>query len=467
LTSICAVGSEAQGKRTWPGPEEFPELAAAYRPIDKLVSGNTILIGEVDPASADDSERSLDPLPAGSRVLAYEENSHFICAVGDASLAVAPPQGGQKTPELVRRFIFLKPSVCVIDDVVRRTASGSVLRWRLACRSTPKATGRQLRFNDAEQQLVCQTLWPEAATLQATPGGPDAAEPVYQSEVVAEDGAGEVRWLHVLDLRPSGSGDSVKSVVENRRRRLELTITTSDRTFRLSLPPPGAGAGHVAVETADGQTIVARRPLPSGVLPHGPEGVKLVERWDSRYRDGRTPPWDTGVPAEDLKQAVEEKAVGPCRTVVLGCGSGTNAVYLAEKGFDVTAIDVAPTALRIAAQKARKADVRVRWMLADVLALPELEPFDFIFDRGCYHNVRYADADGFVDSLDRLSKAGTKCLVLSLNRDGPPGVREQQMRDDFSGLFDFEWLRASGIQTSSEDDAPRPSWSLMLRRKGE
>ena len=78
-------------------------------------------------------------------------------------------------------------------------------------------------------------------------------------------------------------------------------------------------------------------------------------------------------------------------------GKGAVTVGDTSAGFDVTAIDIAPTALSIAEAKAQKAGVRVRWVLADVLALPELEPFELIFDRGCYHNVRYVDAAAFID----------------------------------------------------------------------
>jgi SAM-dependent methyltransferase len=192
--------------------------------------------------------------------------------------------------------------------------------------------------------------------------------------------------------------------------------------------------------------------------------MRLLERWDSAYRDGRTAPWDTKMVAPALQQAVESGAIKPCRTVTLGCGTGANAIYLARQGFDVTAIDVAPTALGLADDKARQAGVRVRWLLADVLALPDLRPFDLVFDRGCYHNVRYVDAEGFVESLRRLTRPGSQCLILSCNRDAPPGVREETMRDDFSALFDFVWLRDSGVE-GRDGKVWRESWSLLMQRK--
>jgi SAM-dependent methyltransferase len=411
----------------------------------------------------------LHPLPADGPVLAYEEHSQFLYALGDASIAVRPSQPGEQRsgkPAFVRRFIHLKPGVFVVDDFVGPSVAGP-LRWRLGLRSEPKAAGRQLRLTAGDQQLVCETLWPAAKALQSLAAVRDADESIHPFESVQESGAKGARWLHVFQLQPTSEGEATAACsLEDKDGEFALTITASQRVFRLTLPPPAAEAGWIAIEDASGKTLVPRRPFAAGVLPHGPEGTKLLERWDSAYRAGGQPGWDTGIVAPALKQAVESGAIKPCRTVDLGCGSGTNAIYLASQGFDVTGIDVAPTALGIAADKAAKAGVRVRWVLADVLALPELEPFDLVFDRGCYHNVRYVDAAGFVASLRQLTHPGTRCLILSCNRDGPPGVREHHMRSDFSALFDFEWLRDSGVE-SRDGTVRRESWSLMLRRKPE
>jgi 2-polyprenyl-3-methyl-5-hydroxy-6-metoxy-1,4-benzoquinol methylase len=66
----------------------------------------------------------------------------------------------------------------------------------------------------------------------------------------------------------------------------------------------------------------------------------LQDRWDAAYRDGRRAPWDISRPATDLKQQVENGTLRPCRVVELGCGPGNDAVYLASRGFDVTAIGI-------------------------------------------------------------------------------------------------------------------------------
>lgn len=80
----------------------------------------------------------------------------------------------------------------------------------------------------------------------------------------------------------------------------------------------------------------------------------------------------------------------------------------AGKGFEVTGVDIAPSALVIAAEKARKAGVKVNWMVADMVALPKLEAFDLVFDRGCYHHICQYNSAGYVETLRRLSHGDTR-----------------------------------------------------------
>jgi len=200
---------------------------------------------------------------------------------------------------------------------------------------------------------------------------------------------------------------------------------------------------------------------------------KLVERWDARYRDDGRPAWDTGRPSSNLKHSLEQKHLQPCRVLELGCGTGVNAVYLAKQGFQVTAIDIAPTALKLAEQRATKAGVKVAWIQADVLAPPPLEAFDFIFDRGCYHGVRRQDPSRYVEVLKKLSRPGGRVLILAGNANepgqhyGPPRVDETELINDFAGAFDFEELREIRFDTADPDDEGALAWAVLLRRKGD
>jgi SAM-dependent methyltransferase len=68
--------------------------------------------------------------------------------------------------------------------------------------------------------------------------------------------------------------------------------------------------------------------------------------WDTRYRDGVTP-WDSGGVPADLRRFAETLPQKG-RVLIPGCGSGYEALYLAERGFDVLAIDFSPAAVELA-----------------------------------------------------------------------------------------------------------------------
>jgi len=280
------------------------------------------------------------------------------------------------------------------------------------------------------------------------------------SNVLLDMSAGSAKVFTSKD----GSGN-VGTLVKNVNGSIIATVTVDNQVTTVTVSDGTTDCGWIGIEKKDGETVMMRRPLADGILPHGPEGMKLMERWDRYYRDGKTAPWDSEKAAPDLVKLVEDGKVKKGRAIVLGCGSGNNAIYLAEQGFDVIGLDVAPTALAIAQQRAEKAGVKVRWMLADVLAPPELKPFDFIFDRGCYHNVRYVDAEGFMNSVKELSRAGTQVQVLSCNRKGPPGIIEETMRGDWSELFEFKWLNESTIYVGKDGARTVKSWDALLTRK--
>ena len=105
--------------------------------------------------------------------------------------------------------------------------------------------------------------------------------------------------------------------------------------------------------------------------------------WNESYASGEPLPWDTGTPDPLLADIIDSRAVAPGRTLEIGCGTGTNAIFLAQHGFNVLGVDISA----IAVDKARtKAHGRCRFEVVDFLAdAPPGGPFEFVFDRGCFH----------------------------------------------------------------------------------
>jgi len=190
--------------------------------------------------------------------------------------------------------------------------------------------------------------------------------------------------------------------------------------------------------------------------------------WNQRYVAGETP-WDSGVPSKELIRVLDAEKINACRAVELGCGTGTNSIYLASRGFDVTGLDCSATALEQARNKAAGAGAKVRFLEADLCRFKlDLEPFDFIFDRGCYHSVRRIDIAGFLKTLKRLSKPGTRYLVLTGNAnekgDGPPRVHEHEIRIDLESLFEIHFIREFRFEVP---DPPQGflAWSCFMTRR--
>ena len=283
--------------------------------------------------------------------------------------------------------------------------------------------------------------------------------------VVADKLAGHAPSVSIHHV---GQGEPAKCDRSEKDGKMLMKLTAGDHVCELMFPT-GPGEGTIAV-TQSGKELLTKRLLPAGIMPHGAKGVAMIERWDAAYRGQRPAPWDRGQTNPKLVEAVEGGTIKPGRAVVLGCGSGTNAVYLAKKGFDVTALDVAPTALMKARAKAAKTKVKVRWLLADVLAPPRLEPFDFLFDSGCYHGVRRANASGYVKTANRLAKPGALMLIHAGNANeprhhGPPRVEETELVGDFANTWDFVHLRELRPAGDPSREGAAWFWSALLRRR--
>ncbi|MFJ8225479.1 class I SAM-dependent methyltransferase [Streptomyces griseus] len=86
------------------------------------------------------------------------------------------------------------------------------------------------------------------------------------------------------------------------------------------------------------------------------------------YRDGK-PPWDGGVTPPELVAVTEGPgALKPGRALELGCGTGTNAVYLARHGWQVVAVDLVDRPVRQAREKADAAGADVSVLCGDATA---------------------------------------------------------------------------------------------------
>jgi len=103
------------------------------------------------------------------------------------------------------------------------------------------------------------------------------------------------------------------------------------------------------------------------------ERAERRTRWDARHAAAE--PIESGAPNPVLIEETERLAPG--RALDLGTGDGRNAVWLARRGWQVTAVDFSLVALARARELAEAAGVSVDWRLADLV---EFEPPPDAFD---------------------------------------------------------------------------------------
>ena len=191
--------------------------------------------------------------------------------------------------------------------------------------------------------------------------------------------------------------------------------------------------------------------------------------WDQRYITGDTP-WNTDQPTSQLLQVIDEQSIKPCRVLEVCCGAGTNAVYIASKGFDVTAVDISRTALDRARRRAADVKVSAHFVQADFFDLPDLgEPFPFIVDVGGYHAMRRVDEPRLVKIYDHLLAPDGLMFILAGNArekldPGPPTVSEEEIHAAFDGIFDIVYLREVRFDVAPRGHNPL-GWSILLRSR--
>jgi SAM-dependent methyltransferase len=158
------------------------------------------------------------------------------------------------------------------------------------------------------------------------------------------------------------------------------------------------------------------------------------------------PPWDSGISPPELVAVVEgtggRPPHPPGRALDLGCGTGTNVLYLARHGWQAVGVDYAVSAVRGARRKAsaQPPDVqaRVAFHAADVTDLAFLQPpFDLALDMGCFHSLAPRQREAYAAGLARLLRPGALYLLYAFKpTDGwSGGVSEESVPQLFGGGF--------------------------------
>lgn len=191
--------------------------------------------------------------------------------------------------------------------------------------------------------------------------------------------------------------------------------------------------------------------------------------WNAFYAAGELP-WDTGTPDVHLVAVVEDGRVAPGRALEVGCGTGTNTLWLATRAFDVVGVDLSPLAVEQARAKSQRAG-NCRFEALDFLvAPPPGAPFDFVFDRGCFHIFDApAQRAQFAARVASLLAPGGQWLSLIGSTEGPArtsGPPRRTARDILDAIEpSLEIVELRAVYFEAHLEAPPQAWLCRSRKR--
>jgi SAM-dependent methyltransferase len=197
----------------------------------------------------------------------------------------------------------------------------------------------------------------------------------------------------------------------------------------------------------------------------------LFRRLLFHYWYFRQPPWDTGVSPPELLEFIREHKAG--RAIDLGCGTGTNVVTLARAGWQVTGVDFAPRAIKLARQKVDQAGLRADLWVKDATKLDGIAgPFDLAFDLGCFHVIPPDGKNKYLEQLDHILAQNGFWLMYGFLKPDAVSTRSTQRIQTGPGLGEADLRRISSRFTllsrrDGVDDKGARSSAWFLFQKEE
>lgn len=156
-------------------------------------------------------------------------------------------------------------------------------------------------------------------------------------------------------------------------------------------------------------------------------------------------PWNAGAPDSDLARWLQSGQIPLGRAADMGAGLGHDAILLAKKGFQVTAVEIAAGAVKMAAANASLAEVgdKIEFLVEDALklSLPEAS-MSLVVDRGLFHFIPAEGRQAYIELVVLMLAPRGHFFLRTFSEKEPPGpgparFTRKQLEELFSPAFDF------------------------------
>lgn len=177
--------------------------------------------------------------------------------------------------------------------------------------------------------------------------------------------------------------------------------------------------------------------------------------------------WDSGVTPPEVVQAFSEGDIPNGPVLDLGCGTGTNVIYMANQGRQAYGIDFVPQAIAKARKKAKQAGVsdQVGFLVADVTRINNLKlpRFAFALDMGCFHGLSQEGQRAYAQGLSEVLMPGGRYMLYAIEPRKETlvsfGMTPEQVKPVFEPWFEIEHMEGGSFWDR------KSTWFYMKRRQ--
>ncbi|QDQ03791.1 class I SAM-dependent methyltransferase [Bacillus sp. BD59S] len=209
--------------------------------------------------------------------------------------------------------------------------------------------------------------------------------------------------------------------------------------------------------------------------------------WDDFYSNReKGVPFFTNKPDENLVNYFEKKLLNPGKVLELGCGPGRNAIYFAEKGCLVDAVDLSQESIQWATERAKEKNVHVNFIYNNIFDLQiEEGTYDIVYDSGCFHHIAPHRRMNYINLVKKALKPGgyfaITCFVQGGELGGADitdwevyklqslkgglGFTDAKLRVIFRDFSEVEIRRMKEIKQSNKVFGVSGLWTALFMKK--
>ena len=188
--------------------------------------------------------------------------------------------------------------------------------------------------------------------------------------------------------------------------------------------------------------------------------------WQRHYEENDLG-WELGQVAPPFVKLWQEEKLPLGKVLVPGCGRGHEVVFLAENGFDVTAIDFSSGAVTYLKNALKKRNLEGRILHQDFFSLDESHEgvYDLVLEQTFFCAISPKQRRDYVLNVSRILKPGGILVGLFYHTDkqgGPPyNTTRENIETHFSENFEIQELDKTSLSSEQRKDK---EWLGILKK---